>query len=463
MTRMDGGSTRRDFLLRAGAFGLGFAGLSRAMARAAVDGRLPLDSSAGFGPLVEDPAGVFDLPAGFGYRVVSRSGDRMDDGLVVPGKPDGMAAFAGPDGLTVIVRNQEMERVHRPSPFGEGHELVERIGRERLYDAGTGSQPSFGGTTTVVYDTRSQEVKKQFLSLAGTERNCAGGPTPWGSWLSCEESVTRSGGRYAKDHGYVFEVAARAEVGLAEPTPLVEMGRFYHEACCVDPRSGVVYMTEDRSDGLLYRFVPNVAGKLREGGRLQALAVRGRASLDTRNWRVTTVRAGEKAPVGWIDIEDVESPDDSLRVQGFDKGAAKFARGEGMWWADGAAYFACTNGGRARVGQIFRYAPSAHEGTGGEEESPGTLELFVESPGKSVIENADNITASPWGDLFVCEDGSGDQFLHGITGAGEIYRFARNALSGSELAGVTFSPDGTTMFVNLQHDGLTLAVTGPWR
>lgn len=456
------GHSRRHFMLRAGAFGLGFAGLGRAMGRTLEMGRLPLDSAPGFGALVKDPAGVLDLPAGFSYSILSRAGEAMSDGLVLPGRPDAMAAFPGRDGLTILMRNHEMERRLRPGPFGKDQELLARVGGDRLYDAGTGDVPSLGGVTTLVYDTREKRVLKQFLSLAGTERNCAGGMTPWGTWISCEETVDRAGNGHAKDHGFNFEVPAGEEMAIVDPVPLVEMGRFVHEACAVDPASGVVYQTEDVGDGLLYRYVPNVRERLGEGGRLQALVVKGRASLDTRNWGEVTMTPRVRYEVEWVDLEDVLSPDDSLRHQGYGKGAARFARGEGMWWANGAAYFACTNGGRARVGQIFKLIPSPFEGTAGEREEPGTLELFVESPGKGVMENADNICASPWGDLIVCEDGSGEQFLHGITPKGEIYRFGRNAVSGSEFAGAAFSPDGTTLFVNIQNDGLTLAITGPW-
>jgi secreted PhoX family phosphatase len=133
-----------------------------------------------------------------------------------------------------------------------------------------------------------------------------------------------------------------------------------------------------------------------------------------------------------------------------------------MWFGQGVVFFACTSGGHVNRGQIWKYTPSPVEGTAGEANQPGRLELFVEPNDGTLIENCDNLTVSPWGDLIVCEDGSGDQFLVGISPEGRIYKFGRNAVSDSELAGATFSPDGTTLFVNIQHDGLTLAITGPW-
>jgi len=441
---------RRQFMIRAGSFALGLSVLGRMDSLAA---RCTSPNDAGFGPLVPDQKGVLDLPEGFRYRVISRAGMRMDDGLILPGKPDAMGAFGGPDGLTILVRNHEMERSHRPSPFGDRAELLDRLPRDRVYDRGAGA--SRGGTTTLVYDTRSQRVVRQFLSLAGTERNCAGGITPWGTWLTCEETVTRAGGRYEKDHGFVFEVPATAEPTLAEPRPLLAMGRFYHEACCVDPETSIVYMTEDRDDSLIYRFVPNSAGRLHEGGTLQALVVRDRPRLDTRNWRKASIAPGERHSLEWIDMHDVLSPDDSLRRRGFARGAARFARGEGMWWAGSRAVFVCTTGGRVRCGQVFALDPSAGDG--------GTLELLYESPHRSVVQNADNITVSPRGDLIVCEDGPGTQYLLAISPRGEVRRLARNALSTSELAGAVFSPDGSTLFLNIQHDGLTVAITGPWQ
>jgi len=181
-------------------------------------------------------------------------------------------------------------------------------------------------------------------------------------------------------------------------------------------------------------------------------------SLDTRNWDEQKVVPGSVLRVKWLDLEDIEAPNDDLRLRGFAQGAARFARGEGAWYGNDAIYFACTNGGRKKKGQIWRYIPSPFEGAPAEQNDPGKLELFVE-----LVDNADNLTVAPWGDLIVCEDGKDERFLVGITPKGEFYKFGKNAVSDSELAGATFSPDGTTLFVNIQQEGLTLAITGPWR
>jgi hypothetical protein len=243
------------------------------------------------------------------------------------------------------------------------------------------------------------------------------------------------------------------------------MGRFNHEAVAVDPRSGIVYQTEDRNEGLIYRYIPAVKGKLAEGGKLQALRAKGRPSLDTRNWdaRARTFEPGESVDVDWVDLEDIDSPTDELRMFGYyAKGAARFARGEGMWYGNDAVYFACTNGGTRKQGQIFRYIPSPAEGTPGEAASPGRLELFIEPNDSDLMQNADNLTVAPWGDVVLAEDGPDDNFLRGVTPDGRLYTLARNAMNDSELAGVCFSPDGQTLFVNIQRPGLTLAINGPW-
>jgi secreted PhoX family phosphatase len=451
--------SRRRFLGSAAAVSLGFSGFRSTMLDPSRNRR------ADFGPLLPDPDNLLALPEGFGYWIISRHGDPMTDGFFVPARPDGMATFPGPGGRTLIVRNHEVDSSADPTTgaFGPRLELLDRLDRERLYDPGSGDLPALGGTTTLVFDTATQTLEQSHLSLAGTLRNCAGGPTPWGSWITCEETVARSGGALARDHGFCFEVPA-AITGLpVRPVPLTAMGRFNHEAVAVHPASGVVYETEDDSTGLLYRFIPNVPGQLARGGRLQALAVRDQPSLDTRNFAGRAVDPGVPMQVRWIDVEDVEAPDDDLRQRGFAAGAARFARGEGIWHGRDEVFFACTNGGEARRGQIWRYRPSAHEGQPGEEVGPGTLELFIEPNDGTLVENADNLTVAPWGDLVVCEDGSGDDHLVGVTPAGETYKLARNMNGNGELAGVCFSPDGGTLFVNMQIEGLTLAITGPWR
>jgi secreted PhoX family phosphatase len=455
--------SRRHFLLGAAGVSLGFAGLYAYMRRRERVPDLEAHMAPGFGPLRDDPDRLLDLPAGFSYQVISRAGETMDDGLLVPGRHDGMAAFAHPSGRTILIRNHELEHDDpKRGPFGRRYERLARVAADHLYDTGSGRPPP-GGTTTLVFDTRTGRLEHHFLSLAGTVRNCAGGPTPWGSWLSCEETTVRAEDGLEKDHGYVFEVPADPQSGLVKAVPLRAMGRFYHEAVAVDPLSGVVYMTEDLADGLLYRFLPSRPGKLMEGGRLQALAVRGQPSLDTRNWDdPRAVPTGSRFQAAWIDLDNVEAPEDDLRYRGFQAGAARFARGEGMWYGRGAVYFACTNGGYARAGQIWKYTPSRFEGQPQEATEPGVLELFVEPNEAGLVENCDNLTVAPWGDLVVCEDGEEYQHVVGITPEGKFYKIARNVRNKSELAGATFSPDGSTLFVNIHEPGMTLAIRGPW-
>ena len=452
--------SRRSFLGAATGISLGLAGLRRSYA---LDGLIPapvLD----FGPLVEDPDGLLALPEGFTYTVISRVGERMSDGFYVPSRHDGMATFPGPDGYTLLVRNHEVRwgDPRRLGPFGRNNELLQRLDPGTIYDIGESGGPALGGTTTLLFDTREQRLVGHRLSLAGTLVNCAGGPTPWGSWISCEETVDKVGEGRLKNHGYNFEVPATWEGGVVTPVPLRAMGRFEHEAVAVDPASGIVFETEDQWDGLIYRFIPDRRGQLVAGGRLQALRILDQPSMDTRNWEGQTVWPGLPLAADWIDMSNVESPDDDLRFRGFEAGAARFARGEGMWWANDAVYFACTNGGDERRGQIWRYVPSPYEGTPRESEEPGTVELFIEPNDGTLVENTDTLTAAPWGDLIVCEDGAGDDYLVGVTPAGETYKFGHNQAGRGEFAGSCFSPDGTTLFVNMQLQGLTVAITGPW-
>jgi secreted PhoX family phosphatase len=247
------------------------------------------------------------------------------------------------------------------------------------------------------------------------------------------------------------------------PVAIKPMGRMNHEAIAVDPRSWAVYLTEDRADGLFYRYLPKTRANLLAGGRLQALVVTERRGYDTRNLQGVNMPVGQPVDVSWVDIENVEAPADDLRQQGFSKGAALFARGEGIQAGNDALYFTCTSGGMAGRGQVFRYVPSAFEGRKEESKFPGRLELFIEPNLESVLDLPDNITIAPWGDLILCEDGNADDYIVGVTTDGDIYKLAHNPRSSSEFAGAAFSHDGSTMFVNMQADGLTFAITGPWQ
>jgi secreted PhoX family phosphatase len=399
-----------------------------------------------YGALQPDPEGLLDLPENFIYRVISSLGDRMSDGASVPDKADGMGCFDLGDGQLALVRN---------------HELVSTDDSGGAFAMGFGSKDGGfvpGGTTHVILDAKTLTVSDQFRSLGGTIRNCSGGVTPWNTWLTCEESTTGPGREFGeglvKNHGWVFEVPANAR-GLIAPEPLYALGRFNHEAACVDPETGFVYLTEDRDDSVLYRFIPKQSDQLAMGGRLQAMQVVD--APDLRNWSAASLRPGGVSAVNWLDLDDVESPNDDLRHRARAKGASLIARGEGIHMAQGEAYICSTSGGAARLGQILRL----HLSDTGEQDR---LELFFESVSTRQFNFGDNLTVAPNGHLVVCEDQyteKVDNFLRGITPEGHAYPLARLRLQ-TELAGACFSPDGTTLFVNVYAPTKTLAITGPW-
>lgn len=450
--------SRRRF--NQGAVAMALAGLSRHL-YAASNSSLA-SQSVGYGKLVDDPNGLLDLPHGFSYHVISERDRIMADGLPVPDCADGMGCLPIDNDRVALIRNHENSSGAGVA-FKDDKQAIANTS-PWAYDTDENGIALPGGTSTIIYNVKTEQVEREFMSLIGTVRNCSGGITPWNSWLTCEESVLTPTDKNKREHGYVFEVPATSQT-LVPPQPIKAMGRFNHEAACVDPRTGIVYMTEDRNDSLLYRYIPNVKGNLAEGGQLQALAVVGQPQLDTRNWESRQISVGESVRTTWVNLTHVESPDDDLRIRGYQSGAALFARGEGIHWADDALYFCCTSGGKKKLGQIMRYTPSEKEGLDDEALAPGTLSLFIESQSKASFNYGDNLTVAPDGHLIVCEDQYTtivDNHLKGVTPEGKTFDLARVNIQ-TEPAGACFSPDGSTLFVNLYSPAKTLAIKGPWK
>lgn len=421
----------------------------------------------------------------------------MDDGYPVPKAMDGMAAFPLANGNIMLIRNHEDADApsrFRPRPANSTSSSAGILNRFLSTDYGPRTfaydQYTCGGTTSIEVEPHGQRRKvREFWSLVGTFRNCAGGETPWGSWLSCEEtmeSATAAGAE--KNHGYVFEVPVTAGPGNpAAPVPIKQLGRFAHEAAVVDPATGIVYETEDQGDvSGFYRFVPELRpgkpGDLAAArGVLQMMSIRGAPGYEL----AVSQKVGVPLPAGWVNIPDPDPVPPSVAgsgvtrsavfQQGLDAGGAVFRRLEGIWMSQGKIYFDSTNGGEAGMGQIWVYDPRAE-----------TVTMVYESANIHELDFPDNITISPRGGLVICEDGAAGQHIKGLTPSGALFDFARNLHSSTEFAGACFSPDGQTLFVNIygrssvrtvqpyksnllsvigaetREKALTLAIWGPW-
>jgi uncharacterized protein len=461
-----------------------FAGFA---ARADAHGRPPAQRPP-LGPIADERDGAVRLwlPPGFKYRSFhdTETPVTLDDGTVLPGRHDGMAAFRGPRGNYILVRNHEVN------------------GATPAFGPGTPYDPMGPGGTTTVEVTRYGQVVRGFTSLNGTQMNCSGGPMPWGSWITCEETV--NGPDVGADftgapnialtqrHGFVFEVPVD---GRSSREPVTRAGRFAHESVAFDPHEGALYLSEDNFGwpSGFYRYVPKRnpmrTGRLDNQGRLQMLKIKRRTNLDL----AITQQRGARYQVEWVDIDDpapsfpytpgtpAPTPNDTALTyvsrQGWAQGAAYFSRLEGTIYDRGTVYFTSTQGGgpaETSLGPVADGYGNGHGQVWAYHTRSRTLSLVYQSPGPDVLDFPDNITTSPRGTLVVCEDNTNDNYLRGLTTEGELFDIALNRLVSSlpgnaprfndEFAGSTFSPDGHTLFVNIQASrGMTFAIWGDWR
>ncbi len=442
------------------------------------------------------------LPRGFHYRSFhdTEFTVTLNDGTRLPGRHDGMGAFPGPNGNVLLVRNHEITNQSAVTAFGPG----------TPYDGHAGA-----GCTTIEV-TKFGEVVNAYTSLNGTMFNCSGGVMPWGSWITCEETINgpdvgpdfqgRTNSDLEKKHGYVFEVPAG---GQSTRQPITRAGRFPHEAVSFDPVDGILYLTEDNFEfpSGFYRYIPKnnpmETGFLDNEGKLQMLAVTGRpnAHLEARQPHRATYG------VRWVDIDNPDptmpagTTNDQALVkvgdQGRLQGAALFSRLEGQVFEDGVVYFTSTQGGGAPEQD---WDPTGQTPDDDDDNNSGfgkgngqvwaydcrsqTLQVIYEAPVNDTAANLrfdfpDNITTSKSGTLVVCEDSPIDNYIRGLSRRGHLWDIALNRLEsqiatdpetgepvkryGDEFAGSTFSPDGHTLFVNIQASrGMTFAIWGPW-
>jgi secreted PhoX family phosphatase len=478
----DGVRISRRRALQTVAFGAAAAAIGTRTRRASATGGgggQPFNRRAeGVHPDLTQAGPEIALPPGFTYHTLGAFGSPMSDGFVTPPIHDGMGVFDQPGGGYRIVRNHE---IGDSNDVGPGTVLGDPT---TAYD-----RRAPGGCVTLVLDDDAKLVE-HFISLNGTDSNCSGTPTPWGTWLTCEETTVGTRRGWGEPHGYVFEVDP-AEDASVKRQPIRAMGRLTHEAAAVDPETSVVYLTEDFNPDGFYRYVPDTPGDLAKGGVLQALKVKEMTRYNT----VRGQTVGAALTAVWVDIDDPD-PDDaeshprSVFIQARAKGAAKFMSGEGCTWREDHVVFTASDGGEIGRGQIWTYRATKRRG---ELDEVGELTLLYESTDPTVLDYPDNACTSPGGGIVLAEDGDDRQnYLRallpdGVTmiplaqnlvdvrrqlidASGKLYDpdvpdddfGVDDGVGRSEFAGPRFSQDGTWLFVNIQVPGITCAITGDW-
>ncbi|MEU6688497.1 alkaline phosphatase PhoX [Streptomyces sp. NPDC046832] len=382
----------RRSLLRAAVLGGTTAALGGTLWRGAAYAAPAQPGAGPYGALGSPDANGIRLPGGFTSRVVARSGQRVGTTTYTwHNAPDGGACYADGSGW-IYVSNSEIN-------------------------------PS-GGASAVKFSSTGA-ITAAYRILSNTRQNCAGGRTPWNTWLSCEEV----------DRGYVYETDPW---GVNAAVQRAAMGRFKHEAAAADPVRKVIYLTEDETNGRFYRFIPTTWGNL-SSGTLQVM-VAGSATSGSFTW---------------TDTPDPDGSPTATRSQV--SGSKSFNGGEGCHYANDTVWF--TTKGDNRVWQLNL--------------QNNTYELAYDDSlvnGTAPLTGVDNITGASSGDLFVAEDG-GNMEICVITPDDVVASFLRiDGQSASEITGPAFSPDGTRLYFSSQRGtsgsssgGITYEVTGPFR